>query len=164
MQENVPLALIDELHRKLVIASKTPMNKIALASDAKILSGMDLGNCIQCLKEVTDIVTSCERIKDTPIPLVLSIHLQQMLFLYLLAIPPSLVKTLGIFTIPATAIAAFTFFGVDRAAEQLSDPFGTEENDLPLDRFCADIESEYREYLGSGSSSVPRLDEKPKLY
>ena len=45
------------------------------------------------------------------------------------------------------------FFGIDRAAEELSDPFGVEPNDLPVARFCADLHREYLEMLGEGGGS-----------
>lgn len=61
-----------------------------------------------------------------PIPLILNIHLQLLLFVYVAAVPLQLVKTLGWVSIPATSIAAAVFFGLDRASEELSDPFGTE--------------------------------------
>ena len=60
----------------------------------------------------------------------MAIHLKQLLILHLAAIPPSLVGTLGIWTIPAAAIAGHVFFGIDCAAEALSDPFGFDSNDL----------------------------------
>ena len=72
----------------------------------------------------------------------MAIHLKQLLIMHLAAIPPSLVGTLGICTsahavaadsvgtVPAAAIAAHVFMGVDCAAEALSDPFGFDSNDL----------------------------------
>lgn len=53
-------------------------------------------------------------------------HLQALLFIYVGAVPLQLVRSLGIWCVPATVIACAVFFGVDRAAEELSDPFGTE--------------------------------------
>lgn len=53
-------------------------------------------------------------------------HLQLLLFVYVGSVPLQLVRTLGFWSIPATAIAALVFYGVDRAAEELSDPFGEE--------------------------------------
>lgn len=42
-----------------------------------------------------------------------------MITLYVLAIPPQLVGQLGLWVVPVAAIAAFTFFGVDKIAEEL---------------------------------------------
>ena len=48
---------------------------------------------------------------------------------------------------------AWTFWGVDSAASQLSDPFGTDANDLPTDKFVASIHSEFLELVGEGTAS-----------
>lgn len=37
------------------------------------------------------------------------------------------------------------YYGIDKSAEELSDPHGTDPNDLPVARFCQDIEREARE-------------------
>lgn len=89
-----------------------------------------------------------------PIPLILQIHLQLLLLVYVGAVPLQLVRTIGVWCIPATAISAAVFFGIDRAAEELSDPFGEEPNDLPVGRFCADLHREYLEMLGEGGGSA----------
>lgn len=49
--------------------------------------------------------------------------------------------------------SAWTFWGVDSAAAQLSDPFGTDSNDLPVDRFVKNIHAEYLEVVGTGITS-----------
>lgn len=51
------------------------------------------------------------------------------------------------------ATSAWTFWGVDSAAAQLSDPFGTDANDLPTDRFIRSIHDEYLELAGTGKTS-----------
>jgi putative membrane protein len=48
---------------------------------------------------------------------------------------------------------AWTFWGVDSAAAQLSDPFGTDANDLPTDRFVRSIHDEFLELVGTGTVS-----------
>lgn len=49
--------------------------------------------------------------------------------------------------------SAWTFWGVDSAAAQLSDPFGNDANDLPTDRFVRNIHDEYLELVGTGVES-----------
>lgn len=56
--------------------------------------------------------------ETAPIPLILSIHLNQVLGLYLLAIPPQLVSSLGWMAIPITGIVAFFFCGIDAISSQ----------------------------------------------
>lgn len=52
-----------------------------------------------------------------------------------------------------SSVRAWTFWGVDSAAAQLSDPFGTDANDLPTDRFVRNIHDEYLELVGTGTTS-----------
>ena len=51
-----------------------------------------------------------------------------MLTLYIVALPPQLYEKLGWYTVPITAIAAFTFFGVDAIGTEIENPFGYDIN------------------------------------
>ncbi|KAI5479148.1 hypothetical protein MNV49_004008 [Pseudohyphozyma bogoriensis] len=134
---NLPLSLIRTMHAYLNAFHSTPAaSEASLNPDTPALDAPTWASCLGSLKEFTDQLTALERVRDTPIPLILSIQ--------------QLVKNMGFFSIPATAVAAIVFYGVDRAGEELSDPFGTEPNDLPLERFCTDIHREYLELVGSG--------------
>ncbi|TIC06430.1 UPF0187-domain-containing protein [Wallemia mellicola] len=112
-------------------------------------------NMIGYLKELTDLMTQAEKIRDTPIPLILSIHLNQVLALYLLAIPPQLVSSLGWMSIPITGLVTFFFCGIDAISSELSEPFGSDLNDLPIDKYCLDIIKEAQD-IGGYASSVSR--------
>ncbi|GAA6027298.1 hypothetical protein JCM8097_002570 [Rhodosporidiobolus ruineniae] len=150
---NLPLSLIRAIHAYLNAFHETPMpSKDSIDGETPAIDGATWASATGCLKEYTDQLTSLERIRDTPIPLVLNLHFQLLLFVYVAAVPLQLVRTTGIWSIPATAIAAAVFVGVDAASEELSDPFGTQPNDLPIERFCADLYRETREMLGEGAS------------
>ncbi|KAL8278914.1 hypothetical protein RQP46_008583 [Phenoliferia psychrophenolica] len=135
--KNLPLVIIRTMH--------------ALLNDMKAKNELDAGTWAggqSTLNQLSDSLTALERIRDTPIPMVLQIHLQLLLLVYIAAVPLQLINTLGFWSIPATSIAALVFYGVDRAGEELSDPFGREPNDLPLERFCGEIQSEFLELVG----------------
>jgi putative membrane protein len=51
-----------------------------------------------------------------------------MITLYILALPPQLYEKLGWYTVPITAIATFTFFGVDAIGSEIENPFGYDIN------------------------------------
>ncbi len=51
-----------------------------------------------------------------------------------------MVHALGFATPLMTAIVAYTFFGLDALGDQLEEPFGLEQNDLPLDAMTRNIE------------------------
>ncbi|GAA5836076.1 hypothetical protein JCM3766R1_001959 [Sporobolomyces carnicolor] len=160
---NLPLSLIRATHAYLNAYHSTPMSTKSQPSESSpAIDAVTYGTCVGYLKEFSDQLTSLERIRDTPIPLILNIHLQLLLFVYVAAVPLQLVKTLGWVSIPATTIAASVFFGLDRASEELSDPFGTEPNDLPVARYCADLHREYLEMIGQGGSHANEF-EPPNL-
>lgn len=46
------------------------------------------------------------------------------------------------------AIVAYTFFGLDALGDEIEEPFGLDENDLPLDTLCRTIEINLRESIG----------------
>jgi len=80
-------------------------------------------------------LTGFERILRTPIPLAYSVHLSQTVWLYCLSLPFQLVDPLKWATIPVVMIAAFTLFGIESIGGEIENPFGYDDNDLPLDDF-----------------------------
>ena len=94
------------------------------------------------VQTLVDQLTALERIANTPIPKSYSIHLKQCVTLYLFALPFTLIRELGWATIPVVTVVAFTFMGIEGIAEEIENPFGHDEGDLPLDRYCADLREE----------------------
>ncbi|KAI9510403.1 Bestrophin, RFP-TM, chloride channel-domain-containing protein [Russula earlei] len=91
---------------------------------------------------LVDQLTSLERIANTPIPKSYRIHLKQCVTLYLFSLPFTMVRDLGWATVPIVTVVAFTFMGIEGIAEQIEMPFGLDECDLPLDRYCSDLKEE----------------------
>ncbi|KAF8985617.1 Bestrophin, RFP-TM, chloride channel-domain-containing protein [Cyathus striatus] len=96
----------------------------------------------QLVQSMVDQLTSMERVANTPIPISYGIHLKQCVTLYLFALPLTLVNELGWAMIPIVTVVAFTFMGIEGIADEIEMPFGTDERDLPLDRYCADLKEE----------------------
>ena len=46
------------------------------------------------------------------------------------------------------AFISYTFFALEALAEEISEPFGLEPNDLPLDALSSMIEATLREMIG----------------
>jgi putative membrane protein len=57
-------------------------------------------------------------------------------------------EPLGWLTPIFTAIVSYTFFGLDAIADELEDPFGRDENDLPTDAIVRNIERDVLTALG----------------
>jgi ion channel-forming bestrophin family protein len=91
---------------------------------------------------------SCERILRTPMPLAYAIHLKQLLFLYCLLLPFQVVDELRWCTAPAIALVSFTLFGIEAIGVEIENPFGTDPNDLPLDKICDTVECNIDDLIG----------------
>lgn len=106
----------------------------------------------QLLSQLVDAMGVCERILRTPQPLAYSVHLRHILILYCLFFPFRLVAQMDWATIPATGIAAFVVLGIEEIALEIENPFGTDPNDLPLDRICRVIGRDMDELIHLDSS------------
>ncbi|KAJ3211908.1 hypothetical protein HDU67_004180 [Dinochytrium kinnereticum] len=107
------------------------------------------------LSGLVDCLTGVQRIKNTPIPLAYSIHLKQVVLIYLLSLPFQLVSALFYATIPVIAIASFTFFGIESIAGQIENPFGYDSNDLAIETFIAQIREEIHDLTCAKSFRDP---------
>jgi ion channel-forming bestrophin family protein len=111
------------------------------------ISGEQLLALDKELKEFSDIVGACERIKNTPIPYSYSMYIKKFIFLYLLTLPIGLVGEEGFITIPIVLLVTYVLLGVELIAEEIEDPFGKDINDLPTDTLSAKIKENIREIL-----------------
>jgi ion channel-forming bestrophin family protein len=164
-------AIEDELDRfmapeaiaKLSVARNPPLEVIRLLSDYlqcryrdhQMEDGNQRWVMNQLLNEITNGLTNCERILTTPIPVAYSIYLKSLLLLYCSFLPFSLVDQLDLWTGFVVAIVSFILLGVEEIANEIEDPFGTDPNDLPLDKICDTILSNVEEAIAFQPSSVP---------
>ena len=109
------------------------MNK--LKSDG-LLSEMEYLAINDNLDSLMDSLGACERIKNTPIPYSYSLFLKKFIFIYTTTLPFAFVADFGYFS---ALIATFVFYvlvSMEVLAEEIEDPFGTDDNDLPTDQLC----------------------------
>ncbi len=100
------------------------------------------------IKEFTDIMGACERIKSTPIPFSYSMFIKKFIFTYSITLPFGFVTSYGYTTIPIVLFIFFILLSVELIAEEIEDPFGADTNDLPLDQISLNIRYNVREILG----------------
>lgn len=91
-----------------------------------------LGVLCTTLNQLVETLTGLEKIIATPIPFSYSSHLWMITVLYCAALPFQLWSTLEWFTVPATVIASWAFYGFLVAGEEIENPFGYSKNDLKL--------------------------------
>jgi putative membrane protein len=107
----------------------------------------------QHLKGLTEAQAACERIKATPLPFPYTLLLHRTIYLFCVLLPFAMAEPLGWLAPLFTAIVSYTFFGLDAISDELEDPFGRDENDLPLDAIVRTVE---RDVLGAlGCTELP---------
>ena len=89
-----------------------------------------------------DSIGGCERILKTPMPLVYVIKVRRFIFLYLLLLPFSLIKVMGLMSAPIVLLVAYPLLSLDRIGLELQNPFSARSlSHLPLEAICAGIKS-----------------------
>lgn len=130
-QLNAPQFILEEMQKSLVLALKN--NEI---SDI-VYQGLS-----QHIIEFGQIQGGCDRILSTPLPYSYSVLLHRTVYAFCLILPFSLEASLGIWTPVLVALIAYLFLGLDALSAELEEPFGLQNNDLPLDNITRLIERE----------------------
>jgi putative membrane protein len=107
------------------------------------------------LSAMTGVAAACERIRGTPIPFSYTLLLHRTAYLYCLLLPFGLVDAIGDLTPLVTLLVAYTFFGLDALGDEIEEPFGTSDHDLPLEAMCRTIEIDLRTALGDTDLPPP---------
>ncbi|TFF14396.1 bestrophin [Pseudomonas sp. BCA14] len=97
---------------------------------------------------LSQVQASCERIKHTPLPFPYTLLLHRTIYLFCILLPFAMAEPLGWLTPVFTAIVSYTFFGLDEIGDDLEDPFGFDENDLPCNALVRTLEREILAALG----------------
>jgi putative membrane protein len=119
---------------------------LATARDRGLISDFVMLGIDQNVQQLIDYIGGCERIHRTPLPFAYVVHLRRALLLYCYTLPFALVDPFGWTTIIDSMLVSFVFFGVEEIGVEIEDPFGLDDNDLPLEQICHNIE---RNLLGA---------------
>lgn len=96
---------------------------------------------------LTDICGACERIKNTPIPYSYSSFIKKFIMLYTLTLPIGYAYMLGYFAAPIVAFVFYVLASLELIAEEIEEPFGDDENDLPMEKMSENIQRHVAEVL-----------------
>ena len=91
------------------------------------------------LGEIAHIQAGCERINNTPIPYAYFVLLHRTVYLYCFMLPFGLGNTIGWVTPFVVSFVGYTFMALNEIVDEISEPFGTGENELPLGMMCDTI-------------------------
>ena len=143
-QSNV---IIDhELHKPNHIAALmyTRLNDLY---NQKIISGTQLLFLNEEFRAFTDICGACERIKNTPIPFSYSVFIKKFIFFYVMSLPFGYVFSLGYIAVPIVVFVFYVLASLEIIAEEIENPFGVDDNDLPLTMMSKNIQKHVAEIL-----------------
>lgn len=121
--------------------------KIQELYQQKIITGDQLIFLNSELQSFTDICGACERIKNTPIPFSYSVFIKKFIFIYIMTLPFGFAFTLGYFVIPVVAFIFYVLASLELIAEEIEDPFGGDENDVPTDKIANNIRNNIAELI-----------------
>ncbi len=99
------------------------------------------------MQSFTDICGACERIKNTPIPFSYSVFIKKFIFFYVMSLPFGFVFQLGFYVIPVVAFVFYVLASLELIAEEIEDPFGGDENDVPTALLAKNIHRHVSEII-----------------
>jgi ion channel-forming bestrophin family protein len=99
------------------------------------------------VNDLVNILGGCERILKTPMPLIYSIVLKQLLFIFCIILPLEMVNDLHWWTGIVTAFISFILLSIEEIGSEIEEPFGHDPSDLPLDVICNTIQRNIEELI-----------------
>ena len=99
------------------------------------------------IQSLLDVCGACERIKNTPIPYSYSAFIKKFIFFYVMSLPFGYVFQLGYYVVPIVVFVFYVLASLELIAEEIEDPFGNDQNDLPLDMISENIRKNVEELI-----------------
>lgn len=99
------------------------------------------------IQSFTDICGACERIKNTPIPYSYSVFIKKFIQFYVATLPFGFVFSLGYLVVPIVGFIFYVLASLELIAEEIEEPFGADENDLPLEKMARGIQVHIHELI-----------------
>jgi ion channel-forming bestrophin family protein len=120
---------------------------IALRSQG-ILTDIPYSLLDQSIAHLSRIQSGCERLLTTPVPFGYTLLLHRTAYTFCFLLPFGFADSLGWVTPFASALAAYTFFGLDALGDELEAPFSKQPNALPIDALSRQIEINLLQAMG----------------
>ena len=135
--------VINAPHPPLVVANR--MSQLCLAArGAGMISDIQLVALEGNVQRLIDYLGGCERIQNTPMPYAYMVHLRRALIVYCFTLPFALLDKYHWATLAIVMVVAYIMFGIEEIGVEIENPFGDDENDLPLERLCENISKNIR--------------------
>lgn len=128
-----PLQLLDCLSQELV----------RLEVSAQELRTLEGG-----VMELCNVLGACERIRNTPIPHAYTFHSRRLVTVYVLSLPLGIADAFHYWTVPIVMVVFYIMAGIEFIGEEIEDPFGADENDLPVGQLVEGSANQVRLIVG----------------
>jgi putative membrane protein len=99
------------------------------------------------LNTLTNVCGACERIKNTPIPKSYISFLKKFIVIYVASLPSGFVFSIGYFVAVAVPFVFYVLASLEIIAESIEDPFGLDQDDLPIEKISGNIKKHVEELI-----------------
>lgn len=137
--QNVPHEMFSNLPRRISLHLGQYIDE-ASAQGIVDASGKSALSC--SVHTIVDYLNQLQRILRTPIPAAYSVSLKRILVLFNFLFPFQILNDIGYWTIPVTACVVFVLYSVEVIGLEIENPFGYDDNDLPIDELCEELRLE----------------------
>ncbi|KAI5292624.1 hypothetical protein KEM52_006192 [Ascosphaera acerosa] len=149
---NLPLEIMNNLSAYVMKICETGKMKVAAHQ----------GQACDAIYTMEDAMNGTERVLNTPLPLAYAILITQITWIYALSLPFQLYPMLHWVTIPASLVATYIIHGLISVCAEIENPFGNDVNDLPLDIFCHELETDLDIITSTPPPTTGELVNHPK--
>jgi len=101
------------------------------------------------LNLLSDAYHACVRISLTRAPIAYLDHLQHLVMFLVVCFPFTIVIPFGWGSVPISLVVNYGIIGVYKIPEAIENPFGDDQNDLPLEIYVESIEKEVNDLMGN---------------
>jgi putative membrane protein len=144
--DDVDLEIDHHTHKPNQVA-KMLFDKINDLYESKKITGDQLIILNTELQSFTEICGACERIKNTPIPYSYSAFIKKFIFFYVMTLPFGYSFSLGYYVVPVVVFIFYVLASLELIAEEIEDPFGPDQNDLPTKKITENIKKHIEELI-----------------
>ena len=144
--EDTDLLINQHQHRPNQVA-KMLFQKVNSLYTAKKITGDQLIIINSEIQSFTEICGACERIKNTPIPYSYSAFIKKFIFFYVMTLPFGYAISLGYYAVPVVVFVFYVLASLELIAEEIEDPFGCDDNDLPTQKIAENIKKQVEDLI-----------------
>lgn len=106
---------------------------------AGLIPSRDVSVLENSINKLLDNSNTCERIKNTPIPMAYALHIKMSIFIYLMTLPFGLFYDLGVWATPIIMLIYYLIAGIEIISSEIENPFAGDPNDLPTEELINSI-------------------------